>query len=817
MMNAGERLLAVLIAALLFAAGSPALAAESATGSVSGTVRSSDGAPIEGAAVSLSGNGPSISLTSDRSGAFAAISLPPGTYLIGASAKGFTGLTGRIVQIAANATTTLALTLPKAQVAALAVIASVSAGGSQSLSTAPAPTLTIGMQPYAQRGVLAASTVLQDQLSTTVIPVVGGGLNAPASVAVRSGDPSETLIDVDGHQVNNGNTGDFDLSLLDPADLQNLQVIYGIAPSALYGPNSEGGALNVTTLEPTAQPHTLLRFTGGSYTTFGETLNTTGSAGRLGYVASYHRVTSGGQLSGYEIPTSDGTGQAPVGNAMDATSWIGKLRYGFGRGDAFVGVTFRDQSVYRDLSAALSSVQTPADGAAGPGDAYSNYSGTSSATTNLAYGLDAQLPIGRPNADGIVPATAIFRYQLSLTNQSVNGPGAATSPYLYNNRDQIDDYTLEIDRTLPHATLSVKAALTQEALLTGFVPGVASDDAVAVAPVPRGAHLFDDDGPASSGLYQEHLGQTQRWIGVAYNDDPTAKLHYSFAGYVSNFSTFGSSVDPRFGFVWTPAAASALRFSVGTTFQSPQLPTLVVPPVLPPPVDGYVSTGNPNARAEHATAYDLGYEHVFAGPQRVKIAADLYRADVHGGTVIYYSTTQCQAGVDYGDNPPCLSYPANAAEQIYQGIELRGDVTLRTHLALHAAYDVNSVFTQSYLPAAAGDQPLYEQALGVPLHKLTVTLEDDKGYGLGYSIGMLYEGTYNELNLPPYATLRAGLTWHTHGYTLGLYGTNLTNVYNFLLTKVGAGVPYGGLSGPQPTNAIPLAGPQIVFSLSRRT
>ena len=60
--------------------------------------------------------------------------------------------------------------------------------------------------------------------------------------------------------MNNGNTGDFDLSLLDPAALQAVQVVYGIAPSSLIGPNTIGGGINILTLEPTIAPHSLLRF-----------------------------------------------------------------------------------------------------------------------------------------------------------------------------------------------------------------------------------------------------------------------------------------------------------------------------------------------------------------------------------------------------------------------------------------------------------------------------------------------------------------------------------------------------------------------------
>ena len=387
----------------------PALAQAAASAIVTGTVRSTDATAIGRASVLLRGNGPTRSTITDGSGRFEIGGLVPGTYVVEASAKGYSTLSDRTVEVGPGSTTTLALTLNKAQVSSLAVIGSVTVNGSSTLSTAPAPSLEINTQPYAQQGVTRTSDILQDQLSTTVYPVIGGGLNAPAVVALRGPDPAETLVDVDGHQVNNGSTGDFDLSLLDPADLQNVQVIYGIAPSSLFGPNTLGGALNVITLEPTPQEHTLLRFTGGSYDTYGETLDATGTDDRLGYAFSFHRVTSGGQLFDYSIPTNNGVGDAPIGNDMDASSMIGKLRYTFGNG-AFVGVTFRDQPVYRDLSATLSSVQTPADGASGPGDAYSNYSGSFRSTPPTGSmrkrpwaGRTPKGPSQRPRSTGIRP------------------------------------------------------------------------------------------------------------------------------------------------------------------------------------------------------------------------------------------------------------------------------------------------------------------------------------------------------------------------------------------------------------------------------
>jgi outer membrane cobalamin receptor len=785
---------------------------------VIGTVRSQDGKAISDASITLQGNGTGVVTRSDRAGRFAFSDLHAGVYVLRVSAAGYTTLFGRTVEVTGSAPTSLLLTLPNAQVSSLTTIGSATANGRSTLSTASAPMLDIGAQPYARQGVTRTSDILQDQLSTTVYPVLGGGgCNAPAVVALRGPDPSETLVDVDGHQVNNGSTGDFDLSLLDPADLQTLQVVYGIAPSSLYGPNTLGGAVNVVTLEPTAQTHTLLRLTDGSCGTFGETASVTGSDHRLGYAISYHRLDSSGEFpNNYEIPNSPGpdgsvVGESPVGDGMNATSTIEKLRYTFGRGGGFVGVTFRDQSAYRDLSATLSSVQ-PAAGATPA--SYDNSSGSSISSTNSAYDLDAQVPLGRLASDGSAATTAIFRHQSSLVNQSVTPPGAGSSPYLYNDRDLTGDDTLEIDHPLPHGLLALKGALTEENLVTDFIPGTLFADAVAVRLpfMERSPELDAIPGIPDSSV--QTLSQTQRWLGILYQDDPTAKLHYSFAGYFSDYSTFGTSRDPRFGFTWTPNADSTVRLSVGSTFQSPQLPTFIIPPSLPNPQDGYVSIGNPNATAEHATSYNLGYEHLFAVPQQLHVELEIYRTDLHDGVATYFSPTTCPPSTDLTQ---CESYPVNVTQEVYQGLELRGDFALRPRTTISASYDIDSVYTEAYPASSADNVPPYEQSLGVPLHKIGLTVEHTADRGVAYYVGMLYEGTYNEQNLPPFATLRAGATWRLHDFDLGLYGTNLTDVYDFPLTRSNAGVPYGGLTSVVQTDAIPLAPRQITLSLSHQT
>ncbi len=799
---------------------------------VTGSVTTADGSPIRGATVTLSSSGVPHSAVSAKNGTFTMTGLPAGTYVVSATATGYSPLGGRAVQISDGNANSVELTLSRAQASSLTVIGTVRSNGRQTLSTAPGQSRDIATAPYAQQGVTRTSDILEQELSTTVQPVIGGGLNAPAVVSLRGPDPSETLVDIDGHAVNNGATGDFDLSLLDPADLQSVQVVYGIGPSSLYGPNTLGGALNVRTLEPTLQPHVLERFTGGTYDTFGETIQATGTQDRLGYAFSYHRVTSGGELDNYPIPAApvDGSGtSSTVSNALDATSLIGKLRYSLFNGAGFIGISMRNQAVYRDISATTSSYDPSTD-------TYSSEAGSSVAATNAAYGIDAQAPLGKINKDGVYDTTAIFRYQTSFFRQFVNGPAAGSSPYLFDDRDLIGDTTLEFDHAVPHGSLSLKFALTSENLTTGIVTGTsfADTDASSRSTLPQSvARAADDDsgGGGAVGLgglaliTQESLGQTQRSVGIRYTDDPTARLHYSFATYYSDYSTFGRSTDPRFGFVWTPTGNTAVRFSVGSSFESPQLLSLVVPPpaTLYTPTNGYVTIGNPNLTAERATEYDAGYEHLFALPgHALHLGLDVYRTDLHNGVGAFVPSTPCAPNA-----PPtaiayttCLSYPINIARGVYEGIELHGDYQLARFTTLHASYGINSVFTESS-PVADNIVP-GQQNIGVPLHKANLVLEHDpRGLGISTYVGVLYEGLYNELNAPQYATLRAGVTWHLRNFDIGLNGTNLTNVYDFKLTRIGAGIPYGGLSptangggGPISTNQIPLAGSQFILSLS---
>jgi outer membrane receptor protein involved in Fe transport len=762
---------------------------------VKGMVTSQDGAPVSGALVILDNGGKKHSARSDRRGRFKVERVAFATYVVTVVAPGYATLSGRTIEVAAGDDTRMDLVLEPATPGSMTVIGEVRAAGrGETLSTASAPSVTVNAQSYAAKGATTVAQMLLNLPSLTPSLPLGGGGNAPSSFAIRGPDPTETLVAVDGHQINEGGTGDFDLTLIDPAALQDVQVIYGIAPSSLIGPNTQGGAIDIVTLNPTSQPSELVRGFGGSYSSFGETFQATGTANNLGYAFSAHRATSDGEVNQFVDTDS---GPAFVGSAFDGSSLLTKLRYQLGGG--YVQIDFRDQTVYKDMSALLTSYPES-------GSTFANFSGTSLAAHNAGYGFDFESPLGPKSADGSPDTTVQFSHLTSLAAQSVNGPGAETSPYLYNDRDLIGDDWIELDHALPKGELSLKADIRTETLITDFISGQASDDFVS-------ASAFQpSDAPSSPTVSQLTLAQTQRYGVLRYNGDPSNRFHYSLAAYLSDFSTFGWSFDPRAGFVWTPNASTAVRASVGSTFQSPLLTELIVPSPLPPPVNGLVSVGNPNLQPDRATEYDVGWDQLLGATGRqTHVTIDWYRTNLRTPITDYIPP-------DY--NPDCkkkcpLTFPINVGGGVYTGMAIGAKQQVGPDFQFSASWNVGSSYITSSYPGS--DIVLGQQTLGEPLHKASFGFERNVETGLLYNAELNYFGTYNQLNRPPFATLDATVAYRWKNFEAGLYGTNLTNVYDGRFTAAGAGVPYGSAGGsPIPTNAYVLQGTKVIVGVSAR-
>ncbi len=832
---------------------------------VTGSVTASDGTPIGGASVVLSAQGVSHGARSDARGNFTVGSVSGGTYAVHASAPGYETISQRTVTIdAANSTLTIALS--RATTNSLTVIGTVQASAGETVSTASAPSVTLNAQDAAAAGAPSVASMVWPQLSVTPVIPLGGGSNATQVFAVRGPDPTETLVDLDGHQMNNGNTGDFDLSLLDPAALQEVQVLYGIAPSSLIGPNTIGGGVNILTLSPTIAPHSLMRAFGGSFGTYGATIQTTGTDDRFGYAFSLHGTSSSGSVNQTILAPPPGSPSAGGGNARalaannDQTaqsvgsssygeSILTKLRYQLGgpNGYGYLQFDFRNQTLSRDESALLTNF-TPAGFTGGGGDdavhagstiapfdntaagGYQSFAGTSAGEHQANYGLDAQLPLGNDLIDG-APATLLqFSHLTSLWSQSVSGPGAQTQQYLFNQRDLLGDDWLEIDHHFNSGMLSFKYDLQTESLTTNYVQGEVVAEAQPIGgsfgpngtPLPANqvstASLFPAD--KTPPIQTFPLAQTQRSAVLRYNGDPTSHIHYSVAAYQSDFSSFGSSFDPRAGFVWTPTGNTAVRASVGTTFQTPQLSEMVVPPPSERvPIGGVIFIGNPNLRPDHATDFDLGMEQIFGKSSRpLHLSMDLYQTNLRAPSAETNPVPipHCQTPRNPVACP--IAMPVNAGNGVYRGIDIHADQQLTRDLHLRAGWDVDSSFL-TVIPVEIQDGTLAagQQSLGQPLHKAYLAIEQVAPLGLRYGADLDYEGAYNELNRSPYATLNAHVAYRRGGYEYGLYGTNLTNVYADPFTVVGGGLVYGGAPGAPviPTSAFVLQGAQVIFVVTR--
>ncbi|HET9342350.1 MAG TPA: TonB-dependent receptor [Candidatus Eremiobacteraceae bacterium] len=751
-----------LTAALVAWSASATLALAVDTGTLRGFVTDTNGRAIAGAHVTASIARSSFGAVSTADGSFTISSMPQGVYSIDVTARGFQRLSDQIVEVNAGETSDVNLTLSQQSASAMATIGRVTVNGSNALSTASAPTTDLAPQDLAGRGVEQLSQILGDQIALTLTRQMGGAPGLPESASIRGPDPSETVVDIDGHQVNNSNTGDFDLELMDPAEYSSVQVVYGIGPSSLVGANTQGGAINFRTIEPTTEDHGLLRFTAGSFGTFGETAQATGTDGQFGYALSWHHYTTQGETRDFSVIDSNTGLPVELGSGVNGVSTLAKLRYTLDGGLGFAEVTYRNTAASRDLSAGLSTPVNPAN--AGEGAVFDTAQGASDETNAPAFGVDLSLPVGALDASGAVTASLVARHLTSTSDESTPNVDPALNPYLIDQRDQLSDDSLEYDRYAGDSTFTLEGDIRHEQLTAPVV----------LAP-----------GPGTQ-------SQTQRSFVARDEWSPTSHLHYTLAAYASRYDTFGSSIDPRVAIVWTPSADAIFRASVGSGFRAPLLAERAF---------------NPNLTAERTTEYELGYQaRLGDGERPVSGELNLYRTNLRDP--IFFTV-----------NPDgSLAFLENLGFVVYQGAELRFDAPLAGGTELQAAYGVDIAYPVDNpfaFDPAAPNVVAGEQFQSIPPRKATLSAIHDQG-GLLERLDATYESSNNELNRPAYALFNATVA-KTFGQTqIALSALNLTNQFDDRFTLPGAGVPYPTPGGLAPTDAFSLQGQSVSVTITRR-
>ena len=144
-----------------------------------------------------------------------------------------------------------------------------------------------------------------------------GGTGTVATVFLRGGNPSQTLVMIDGIKVNNIMTGDFDFSGVSADDIERIEIVKG-PQSTIYGSEAMAGVINIITKKGEGKTVVETSFAGGSFGTYTPSASISGSSGKFDY-----------RLTGSYF-SSDGISAAQSGTEKDGyrnTSLSGKLGF----------------------------------------------------------------------------------------------------------------------------------------------------------------------------------------------------------------------------------------------------------------------------------------------------------------------------------------------------------------------------------------------------------------------------------------------------------------------------------------------------------
>ncbi len=140
----------------------------------------------------------------------------------------------------------------------------------------------------------------------------GGSPGTISEVFIRGASPEQTLVLIDGVEVNTGSSGGFDLANLTTDNLDRVEVLRG-AGGSLYGSQAVAGVINFITKEGQGPPQFSLLSEGGNRATQRQAETFSGSEGNLGY---------SGALSYFST-----TGFRPINDSSDNLSGSLRLDY----------------------------------------------------------------------------------------------------------------------------------------------------------------------------------------------------------------------------------------------------------------------------------------------------------------------------------------------------------------------------------------------------------------------------------------------------------------------------------------------------------
>jgi outer membrane receptor protein involved in Fe transport len=301
-------LVAVLIAALTFV---PVVALAAATGTVTGTVHTADGAPVGGATVALRGATTQYT-TSDAKGAYNFATVAPGEYTLVVSKAGFNDYRNDFVLVFIGETQTVGVALTPSSFNQLSTIATVqtNAAGRAVLNTSSASVATISSQVFQDQGVTQVTKVLNETpgIISAASPENGNGASAGAlqSIQIRGALPYETEQLIDGHPTPLSLGGTYNPIYLNPALMDNVELVKGPGSMPEEINYAIGGTVNYVTLQPTRTNQTEFIIGSDNYGGINTVIRATGSfpGHKLEYAVGFATDGAPGPLRNYPIAGS---------------------------------------------------------------------------------------------------------------------------------------------------------------------------------------------------------------------------------------------------------------------------------------------------------------------------------------------------------------------------------------------------------------------------------------------------------------------------------------------------------------------------------
>jgi vitamin B12 transporter len=440
-----------------------------------------------------------------------------------------------------------------------------------------------------------------------------GSPGSVTSVSIRGATSAQTLILVDGVEVNAGSTGGFDLANLTTDNLDRVEILRG-AGGSLYGSQAIGGVVNVLSQEGQGPPTASLVSAGGNRATSRQLATVSGADGNLGY---------SGALSYFSTE-----GFRPVNDNSDNLSGSMRLDYHLGDDTVIRGFA-RYTASNVSLPNFLVASGVPLDPTAHERNEFMLFKG------------EAEHHFGEKL---LVRASAFFlRQDLRLNAPPFPGGLIFGTPYF------------ETD-SIPEETRGG----TAEAIYS-WAPGwrtLAGFD-FKDRWVRSGSFCsFCDPLPPFAAGTTTFNARRQEYAGYVEQEGSLLNDHFLVTGgfRVDGNSEFGEEVSPA----WSVAIpitkiSTTLRGSYSEGFRAPAFNELYYP-----------DYGNRNLKPEISSEYDGGFTTTFG--ERASFTATYFSRRVHDLIV----TVSCK----YGPSCLFDSEAGNAARVDVQGVEVVPSVTL---------------------------------------------------------------------------------------------------------------------------------------------